>query len=107
MVHWWVLVHCGQRKRISMVNSNYVIQYPSVHHPLEAHYNSIVDELQLSFTLVTYPLPSVGWLLKKTGTYPAVIRVIIEIHNHDSQKSQTPNITMVSSIPTIHMHLLT
>jgi hypothetical protein len=47
-----------------MVNSNYVIQYPSVHHPLEALYDSVVDELQLSFTLVTHPLPSVGRLLK-------------------------------------------
>jgi hypothetical protein len=45
MVHWWELVHCGQRKRISMVDSNYVIRYPLVHHhPLEALYDSVVDE---------------------------------------------------------------
>jgi len=63
------LVGARQRKRISMDNSNDVIQYPLVHHPLEALYGSVVDELQLSFTLVTYALPSVGRLLKN-GNVP-------------------------------------
>ncbi len=86
-----------------MVNSNYVIQYPSVHHPLEALYDSVVDELQEFH--IGHPSYTQCWaVIEKTGTYPAVIRVIIEIHNHDSQKHQTPNVTMVSSIPTIHMH---
>jgi len=48
--------------------SYYLTQYPAMHHPLETNYDSIMDEPQLSSTLITHsrnpPIPPFPYLGK-------------------------------------------
>jgi hypothetical protein len=48
--HGWKFVHGSSNlaRALSSISGATVNQHPPVHHPLDAHYYSVVDELQLS-----------------------------------------------------------